>query len=614
MDSESHFAILDYAVFAGMLGISACIGIYYRFTGGKQKTTNEYLLADRNMGIIPVAFSLMASFMSAVTLLGVASENYMFGTQFIIINIAYIFGTPFAAFFFLPVFFRMQATSAYEYLERRFGLATRLMASISFHLQMVFYMGIVLYAPALALSAVTGLSKWTSILSVGLVCTFYSTIGGMKAVLWTDVFQSLLMFAAVFAVLIKGSIDAGGLTQVLNTAYNGGRLEFFRMDFDPTTRATFWTQAIGGIFTYTSIYGVNQAQVQRLLTIGDLKKSQMALFLSWPILTLLSLTTSFSGLVIYYSYQDCDPLSSKRIASSDQLLPLFVMDYLSFYPGIPGLFVSGIFSATLSTVSSSVNSLAAVTLEDYIKPCIKTQWSENKMAFVSQMLVLFYGTCCLAVAFLAENLGGVLQASLTVFGVVGGPLLGLFSLGMFFTKSNQKGAVIGLTVGLGISCWLGFGASIARPYIPVLPTSIEACEGSNFTSLSAFSSPNSSTIIKVDVSNIFDNITTVMPSVQIQNSHPNNDHIFYLYRISYMWLGPIGFFITLLLGLLVSLVTGGNGPVSPDLISPPFHRLYGMKRRKSEFSKINNFKYEDNECGDKLMTIDMTSTECITKF
>ncbi|KFM78821.1 putative sodium-dependent multivitamin transporter, partial [Stegodyphus mimosarum] len=235
MDStKGSFSILDYMIFAFMLLFSAGIGLYYRFTGGRQKTNKEYFLADKNMPITPVAFSLMASFMSAITLLGVASENYMYGTQFLIINVAYIIGTPIAAFIFLPVFFQMQATSAFEYLEKRFNRETRLLASCVFILQMALYMSIVLYAPALTLSAVTGLPKWISVISIGIVCTFYCTVGGIKAVLWTDLFQSLLMFSAIFAVIAKGTIDVGGFSKVWEIAKRGERIQFFKYAYSFT--------------------------------------------------------------------------------------------------------------------------------------------------------------------------------------------------------------------------------------------------------------------------------------------------------------------------------------------------------------------------------------------
>ena len=179
------------------------------------------------MSILPVAFSLMASFMSAITLLGVSAETYTYGASFVLINISYIIGTPISAYIFLPVFYRLKITSIYEYLEMRYSRSVRIMASSIFMVQMIFYMSIVLYAPALALSAVTNISKWTSIMVVGIVCTLYCTIGGIKEVLWTDVFQSLLMFLSMFLIILKGSFDVGGLGKVIEIAANNSRLEFF---------------------------------------------------------------------------------------------------------------------------------------------------------------------------------------------------------------------------------------------------------------------------------------------------------------------------------------------------------------------------------------------------
>lgn len=471
---------------------------------------------------------------------------------------------------------------------------------------MVLYMGIVLYAPALALSAVTGLSKWTSILSLGLVCSFYSTIGGMKAVLWTDVFQSVLIFFAILIVLLKGFLDAGDLKHVLQSV--SSRLEFFRLDLDPTVRHTFWTQVIGGVFTFTAIYGVNQAQVQRLLTIRDLRNSQMSLFLCWPILTVLNIMTSACGIIIYYYYRNCDPLTVGRISSSDQLMPLFVMDTLSKYPGILGLFVSGVFSATLSTVSSAVNSLAAVTLEDYLKPCLNTQWSDAKQAFISQILVLLYGAVCLTVTYVAEQLGDVLQASLTVFGVVGGPILGLFSLGMFTVRANQKGAIFGFVCSLLFVCWIGFGASFSGYRVSKLPVSVSGCSNATFTRNRI--EPLNVTFDYVELHEKNE------PPMHIQISS-NSDQIWYWYRLSYMWLAPLGFIIAFLFGYLASCTTvtrDSSFILDPMLISPPFLRLYGMQRTGERISlKVTNdyCKQGDHSNQQTLMN---HPVECVTRF
>ncbi|RZC38848.1 uncharacterized protein BDFB_000721 [Asbolus verrucosus] len=510
----------------------------------------EYLLADKNMSFTPVAFSLMASFMSAITLLGVSSENYTFGIQFIVINISYGIFTPVAAYLYLPVFFRLQATSAYEYLEKRFGKVSRLAASLSYTLQMTLYMGVVLYAPALALEALTGISKVAAILSVGLVCTFYSTIGGMKAVLMTDVFQSLLMFAAVFSIIIFAVIDKGSFAEIWRIAEQGNRTELLNFDPDPTVRHSWFSLIIGGGITFLSLYAVNQTQVQRYLTVKDLKTAQKALWLNWPILTCLSLSTSFSGLAIYSKYYNCDPVKAKVINSVDQLMPLYVVDTMGDIPGLSGLFVAGIFSASLSTVSAAVNSLAAVTIEDYYKPLYKRIFnkslSEKKIAVQSKLIALFFGFLCLAVAFLAQFLGGVLQASLTIFGVVGGPLLALFSLGMFTTTANEKGALTGLICGVSLALWMAFGSP--KPPLPTLPVSTDGC---------------------VDAFNV--------TAPNLMRTVTGEKEYFWLYKVSYLYNGVFGLLTTYIMGYLVSFavnkVCGHNQQnFDPNLFIPPVAR------------------------------------------
>ncbi|KAJ8951885.1 hypothetical protein NQ318_019862 [Aromia moschata] len=513
---------VDYVVLVLVMLVSSAIGVYYRFTGGKQKTMKEYLHADKNMPIGPVAFSLMASFMSAITLLGVSSENYTYGIQFIVINISYGLFTPLAAYLYLPVFFHLQATSAYEYLEKRFGKTSRLAASLAYTLQMTLYNGIVLYAPALALEALTGISRMAAILSVGLVCTFYSTIGGMKAVLMTDVFQSLLMFVAVFSVIIFAVIDKGSVAEIWRIAAEGNRTELLTFNPDPTVRHSWFSLIIGGGVTFLSLYGVNQTQVQRYLTVKDLKTAQKAMWLNWPILTALSLSTSFSGLAIYSRFYKCDPYDSGAITSFDQLMPYYVVDTMGDIPGLSGLFVAGIFSASLSTISAAVNSLAAITVEDYYKPLYyairKKPLPEKTVTVQTKLIALVFGLVFIGVAFLAQFLGGILQASLTIFGVIGGPLLGLFSLGMFWTTPNEKGSVVGLVCGMGFALWMAFGN---KPPAVMLPRSTEGCS-------------------------VAVNATVTSPI----------DYSAYLWvhKVSYLYNGVFGLLITVVIGYLLSLV------------------------------------------------------------
>ncbi|KAL2737253.1 putative sodium-dependent multivitamin transporter isoform X2 [Vespula maculifrons] len=557
----------DYIVIVVMLLISTGIGIYYWLTGGRQKSTEEYFAANKSMSVLPVAIGLMASYLSAVSLLGVSSEIYVYGSQYMVINISYGIATAFVVYFYLPVFFKLNATSAFEYLQKRFGTPTRLLASVAFFLQLLLYTGVVLYAPALALEATTDISRSLSVIGIGLICTFYSAIGGIKAVIITDVFQSALMIIAIITVIVTAAIDVGGLARIWEIAGEGSRLEFNNISPDPTVRHTWWSLTFGGFFTYLSLYGVNQVQVQRMLTVQNLGAAKRALWWSWPMASIMSLTICFAGLSIYTKYRECDPLNSGKITSNDQLMPFYVMDTLSKYPGIPGLFIAGIFSAGLSTISATINSLSAVILEDYIKPLYRykskgEEMSSTRSIVASKVLAVLVGSMCLGIAFLAQYLGGLLQAALTIFGVVGGPLLGTFTLGMFSQMGNQKGAITGLILGLAFSFWIGFGQPKAP--IPKLPVSTIGC--SNY-SLS------------------YKNLT----KPETFNEIKNQNSYFYLYRISYMWYCPLGFLSSLLIGWIVSWLTRmifkeREIVMDPHLFTPIIaSRVHKKEKREEKF-------------------------------
>ena len=228
-------------------------------------------------------------------------------------------------------------------------------------------------------------------------------------------------------------------------------------------------------------------------------------------------------------FKGCDPIKLGRIVKGDQLLPLFVVDTMNDKPGLAGLFITGIFSGSLSSVSSAINSLAAVTLEDYIKPFVVIKADSETL--ILKMLALAYGLGCIMFTFLVEFLGpGVLQASLTIFGVVGGPLLGLFSLGMMTTKANQRGALLGFGTSLAILFWIGFGRP--KPPATPLPTFANGTECQ----------------FKINVTK--EELVEEKNTMQI---NADSDY-FYPYCISYAWYAMIGTFLTFSIGYLASLI------------------------------------------------------------
>ncbi|XP_060633218.2 sodium-coupled monocarboxylate transporter 1-like [Anolis sagrei] len=538
--ASGGFGTFDYLVFAAMLLISAGIGVYYAVVG-RQDTSAEFLMGGRSLTALPVALSLTASFMSAVTVLGTPSEVYRFGAMFSVFALTYALVVILSAEIFLPVFYRLGVTSTYEYLELRFNRYLRLCGTVLFILLTTLYTGIVIYAPALALNQVTGMDLWGAVVATGVVCTFYCTLGGLKAVVWTDVFQVGIMIAGFSAVIIRAIVVQGGIGRILNDSYQGGRLNFWNFNPDPLQRHTFWTIIVGGTFTWLGIYGVSQSQVQRYIACKTRFQAKLSLYINLLGLWAILCCAVLCGLAMYSIYKDCDPWTATCVSAPDQLMPYLVLDILKKYPGMPGLFVASAYSGTLSTVSSSINALAAVTVEDLIKPYFKTL-TEKKLSWISKGMSLFYGGVCIAMAALASLLGGLLQAALSIFGMVGGPLLGLFSLGILCPFANPLGAFIGLICGFTSSLWVGIGAQIYPP-LPntTMPLSLST-EGCNITNAGIESFWNASTEMS-DSLNIQETERPVLA-----------DH---WYSLSYLYFSTLGTLVTIVIGIGASLLTGG---------------------------------------------------------
>ncbi|XP_035278528.1 solute carrier family 5 member 6a isoform X1 [Anguilla rostrata] len=548
---QMHFTTVDYVIFVILLVASTGIGLFYAFSGGRQRTTREFLLADRSMSCLPVSLSLLATFQSAVAILGAPSEIYAHGTQYWFLGCSYFLGLLIPAHIFIPVFYRLQLSSAYQYLELRFNKTVRVCGTVTFIFQMVIYMGVVLYAPALALNAVTGFDLWGAVLAMGLVCTLYTTLGGLKAVIWTDVFQTIVMFAGQLAVIVVGTHQAGGISEVWRKAQNGSRIAGLDLNPDPLERHTFWTLGVGGVFLMLALYGVNQAQVQRYLSSRTEREAVMSCYVVFPCQQIVLTLGCLMGLVMYARYGEDSPLDKGYVTANDQMVLYFVMDVLRDLPGLPGLFVACLFSGALSTISSAFNSLATVTMEDLIKPYFPAM-TEARATLLSKGLALAYGLVCLAMAYLASLMGSVLQAALSIFGMVGGPLLGLFCLGMFFPWANSIGALVGLAAGLVMAFWIGIGSFLTRVGPPApRPPSFNVTTGNMTTEV----------------------MTTLVSAVTTGRPRPTGLQA--LYSLSYMWYSAHNSTTVVVVGLIVSFLTGPmkEKDVTPGTVYPVLGKL-----------------------------------------
>ncbi|XP_036597907.1 sodium-coupled monocarboxylate transporter 1-like [Trichosurus vulpecula] len=542
---DQNFSVWDYVVFLAMLLVSATVGMYYAWKEKGKQTDAEFLLAGRQMSGIPVSLSLTASFMSAVTVLGTPAEVYRFGAMFSLFFISYTLVIVLTSEIYMPVFYRLRISSTYEYLELRFNKQIRFLGTMFFITQTILYTGIVIYAPALALNQVTGFELWGAVVATGLVCTFYCTLGGLKAVVWTDVIQAVVMVAGFCSIIFQALKIQGGLKTILKHAQEGGRLKMWDFNPNPLQRHTFWTITIGGTFTWISIYGVNQSQVQRYLACKNKFHAKLALYLNLVGLWIILICAVLSGLSLYSVYRHCDPWTSQKVKAPDQLMPYLAMHILHDYPGLPGLFVSCAYSGTLSTVSTSITALATVAVEDLIKPQLDSP-SPKTLSLLSQGTSVFFGILCIGMAALASLMGGLLQAALSIFGMVGGPLLGLFSLGILNPYANSKGSFVGLMFGFCFSIWIGVGTYIYPPppsrTLP-LPLSTANCTQSrsmplNLTSLAGYS------------------VLIPWKSTAERSFLMNT-----VYSLSYLYLSCLGTMVTVIMGTIVSLLTGGKNQI-----------------------------------------------------
>ncbi|XP_014606130.1 PREDICTED: sodium-coupled monocarboxylate transporter 2-like [Polistes canadensis] len=473
------FGWTDYTFFAMILMVSVLIGFYFGFFS-KQDTTTEYLLGGKRMGFFPIAMSIIASHVSGITLLGVPSEVYQYGSQYAACVLTSFLSCSISAYVFLPVFYKLQLTSTFEYLEVRFSRPVRLLCSFLFLISYIMYIPIVIYVPALAFSQVTNFSLHTITPILCAVCILYTSIGGLKAVVWTDTIQFTVTVGGLFAILFLGINSVGGIPEVWNRSEMGNRLIFFNMDINPYTRNTFWAMTIGMTITWLVHLGVHQGVIQRCLSVPKEADAKRALGVTAIGLVLVKIVSVFTGLIIYAKYFNCDPLLSKRIQRADQILPYYVMDVAGNVPGLPGLFLAGLVSAALATMSASLNTMSGTIYKDFIDPWIPNGPNkEARAATTMKIIVLIIGGISVGLVFVVEQLGPVFQISVSMRSVTDGPLLGLFLLGMLVPLSNAQGALFGGCVSLIIMFFLAGGSEWYMTNGQIrkisLPLSIEEC-------------------------------------------------------------------------------------------------------------------------------------------
>uniref|UniRef100_A0A1S4GX53 Sodium-coupled monocarboxylate transporter 1 n=1 Tax=Anopheles gambiae TaxID=7165 RepID=A0A1S4GX53_ANOGA len=581
-----QFGVVDYCMFAAMLILSAACGIYFGFfkrtkakdtptatdtsdldlgetpptVGSVQSKTpispfgsstiDEYLLGSRKLKAFPVAMSLVAGYISGVTILGTPAEIYNFGTQYWLIVVPIVLTGIAVCTIYLPVFCSLKLNSSYEYLELRFNRHVRSIASVMFVIDQMLFLPMIIYVPALAFNQVTVLNLYMIGAIVSLVCIFYTLLGGIKAVVFTDAWQVVVMFISVVVVVIIGTIAVGGLDVIWERSMEGGRIDFFNMSPTLYGRQTFWAVLIGGFFYWTSFNSVNQTMVQRYMSLPNLRTARLSIAMFTVAMGVFVSVCCYAGLLLYGKYYDCDPASVGLVSTNDQLFPHYVMESVGHLRGMPGLFIAGVFGAALSSMSVILNSVSAVLLEDVLRGLFQLNPGPLKANIFVRCCVVILGLTALGCLFIIDKLDGILIVSATLAAIANGTTGGIFTLGMLVPWSNTKGALVGGIAGALLSGWVSLGNQIASGAGEIvarkLPVSIDGC-----------------------IEELVGNITLVDPV------YPDESGVFPLYRLSYHWITPIGVTTVLVVGTIVSFLTGPRDlrHIDPELISPVIHRL-----------------------------------------
>ncbi|XP_043279035.1 sodium-coupled monocarboxylate transporter 1-like [Venturia canescens] len=498
------------------------------------------------MNSFPVAMSLLASHVSGVTLLGVPSEVYQYGSQYAACIFTATITSALTIYIFLPVFYKLQLPSIFEYLEIRFARPVRILSSLFYIVSLFIYIPIVVYVPAICFSQVTKFDVHALVPILCLVCIVYTSIGGLKAVVWTDTIQFSVTIGGLLAVLFLGIQSAGGISNVWRIAEEGERLVFFNMDPSPFLRNSFWMMTFGATANWVAHVGIGQGSVQRFLAVPTQRQAKLSMVITMAGQIMVKFVTVLTGLIIYAKYHDCDPLLTKVVKRSDQALPYYVMDVAGNIPGLPGLFLAGLVSAALSTMSASLNTVSGSIYEDFIEPWVaESEAKEAKAAKIMKVTVVVAGLIAGAMVYVVEHMGTVFRMAHSMRSVVDGPLLGLFILGMMVPWVRARGAMIGGCVSLVTMAWLvgrtQWYIAHGKLHHAPLPTSIDGCPY-----------PLNETVLP-----------TAIPS------EPEDEPAL-VYQISFMYYFVIGSSVTVIVALVSSALLGeiDLSAIDPDHITP----------------------------------------------
>jgi SSS family solute:Na+ symporter len=465
----SGFTTLDLIVLVVYLvGITA----WGAWLGRGQTGGTDYFLGSRSLPWVAVMLSIVATETSTLTFLSVPGVSYAGSLVFLQMTFGYLAGRILVSTLFLPAYYAGSLTTAYALLETRFGLGARRFTSAIFMVTRLLADSVRLFATAIPLALITGWPYPVSIAVIGLLTVIYTYFGGIKAVVWVDALQmGLYLFGAVVAIVALQVLVPSGWSNVLTSSAAAGKMQLLDFATDPTVPYTIFAGFFGGaVFTMAS-HGTDQLIVQRLLTCTDLRSAQKALIGSGVVVVFQFLLFLLVGLGLWTFY------GGRQWESTDEIFATFVVQQLP--PGVTGLLIAGVFAAAMSSLSSSINSLASATAYDYWAPMVGARDDEARILKAGKVFTLVWAALLIggAILFIPLSRGtSAVEMALGVAALVYGGLLGAFALGVFTKRPGQISVIVGVAVGIGTVTF--FRDAMAWPWYVLVGSSVTFVVGS----------------------------------------------------------------------------------------------------------------------------------------
>jgi len=460
---------LDFTIIAAYLVGVTLFGLRFR---KRQRSLRDYFLADRNIPWWAISLSIVAAETSTLTIISIPGLAYDTNFSFLQVVLGYVVGRVIISIFLLPHYFRGELYTAYELIERRFGGQLRSLTAGLFLLTRAAAEGVRVYAVSIVVGIALGTGEVTSIALITLLTLIYTFEGGLAAVIWTDVVQTVIYIGGalvgLFAIL---HLVPGGWAAIHSVAAGAGKLQVFDFHLDVWRPYTFWAGLVGGAFLTTASHGTDQLIVQRLLAARTQRQSTAALLSSGVAIFFQFSLFLLMGVMLFAFYQ----VPSSQFGKADRIYPTFIVSQMPH--GISGLLIAAILAAAMSNLSAALNSLSSTSILDfYLRRFPRTE--ERAKLRLSRISTFAWALVLFALAvFSLHRVGHVVEVGLQIASVAYGALLGAFLLGVLTRRANQGGTMLGMVCGFVAELYIWLGTSVPWTWYVAIGTVITFAVG-----------------------------------------------------------------------------------------------------------------------------------------